>query len=283
MPAEGGAKKKTVDVRKSADVKALEEVLKKHPITIILIHADWCGHCKTYKKNVWSKLQELPNRKNGLAAIHHDQLDGTQFADAKIRGYPSVILVGKEKMAEFEDEEGPTNALPTEQANDAALMESLATSAEPSTLTGTLKTMKSNVDTAPVSDNEEESPELSEEAKQSREISAYANKKASPKTNVSASPLVVPDPSKDTLDTQEPSAQMSMEFNKAEGAEPKKGGGGSLYESLLAATRSAAPAAALVAAGAVAVSSLRKSKRKTKRSRRSLRLRSRRRSRSRRA
>lgn len=261
MPTEGGAKKKTVDVRKSADVKALEEILKKHPITIILIHADWCGHCQTYKKNVWSKLQDLPNRKNGLAAIHHDQLEGTQFANAKIRGYPSVILVGKKNMAEFEDEEGPTNALPTEQANDTELMESLATSAEPSTLTGTLKNMKSNVDTA----SEEESPELSEEAKESRELSAYSNKK--PTAKMSPSPLIVPDPSKDTLDTQEPSAQMSTEFNKADIMDAKKGGGGSLYESLLAATRVAAPVAALVGAAAV----LSKSNRKTKRSKRSKR------------
>lgn len=264
MPTEGGAKKKSVDVRSSADIKALGEILKKHPITIILIHADWCGHCQTYKKNVWSKLQNLPNRKNGLAAIHHDQLEGTQFANAKIRGYPSVILVGKKDMAEFEDEEGPTNALPTEQANDTELMESLATSAEPSTLTGTLKNMKSNVDTAPT-ENEEESPELSEEAKESREISAYSNKK--PSARMSPSPLIVPDPSKDTLDTQEPSAQMSTEFNKTEDMDSKKGGGGSLYESLLAATRVAAPAVALVGAAAA----LRKSNRKTKRSKRSKR------------
>jgi hypothetical protein len=36
-----------------------------------------------------------------MAAIHYDQLKATPFADANIKGYPSVIIVGKKKMAEF--------------------------------------------------------------------------------------------------------------------------------------------------------------------------------------
>lgn len=259
MPA--AKKTKGVDVRKPSDVKALQEILKAHPITIILVHADWCGHCQRYKENVWSKLEEMPEKKNGLAAIHHDQLENTEFADAKIRGYPSVIVVGKKKMAEFEDEEGPTNAIPNQQANDLETMESLARSAEPSTLTGTLPSMKSNVDTAEEVVTPDESPQLSEEAKTSREASLY---NATPKKAVrrSASPLAVPDPTKDTLDSQVPAESETTEFRAAE--EVKKGGGGSLYDSLLAAARGVAPAAALVAT-AVVLNKKGGKKRKTKR------------------
>lgn len=259
MPA--AKKTKSADVRKPADRKELKAVIESHPITFILIHADWCGHCQTFKKNVWSKLEELPNKKNGLAAIHHDQLEGTEFADAKIRGYPSVIVVGKKEMAEFEDEDGQTNAIPSEEANDADKMKSLVSAAEPSSLMGSFKNMKKNVDVIQAQANaaeanatqEEEaeiqkSPELSENAKASRALKSMNNSGLRP--SGTAPPLNVPNPSNDVLDTQE--ASPSMEFEKADkkkdDAAATVGGGGSLYHSLLAATRDVAPAAALVAA-----------------------------------
>ncbi len=251
MTTEGGAKKtKGVDVRKPSDKKALEDILKKHPITIILIHADWCGHCQRYKDAVWNGLQDLPSKKNGLAAIHHDQLESTPFANAEIRGYPSVIIVGKKQMAEFEDEEGPTHAIPMEQANDAEVMKNLVLSAEPSTLTGTFKNMKKNVDEGAVEEDENtleeapESAELSKEARESRKAALVSGKKSNATRN-SNTPLMVPDPTKDTLDTQEPSAQTSMEFEKDAEGESKKAVGGSLYNSLLSASKAIAPAAAV--------------------------------------
>lgn len=257
MPA---AKKKSVDVRSPADRKALKDVIEQHPITIILVHADWCGHCKDYKQNVWSKLEELPEKKNGLAAIHHDQLEGTEFADAKLKGFPSVIVVGKKKMAEFEDEDGVTNAIPTDQANNLEKMQTIVSSAEPSTLTGTLKNMKTNVDGA---SKERESPELSQEAEASRELKGYTNVKS--RNGAKSVPtLAIPDPTKDTLDTQGPVDSQVTEFEANK--QKQAGGSGSLYESLLAATRAAAPAAALVA---TAVALKRRSRsRKTKRSKR---------------
>ncbi len=241
-------KAKKVDVRKADDVKDLQTVIQMHPITIILIHADWCGHCQRYKENVWNKLHELPNRKNGLAAIHHDQLEGTEFRDARFQGYPSIIVVGKKKMAEFEDENGVSNAIPTEDANDFTKMSEIVSSAEPSTLTGSIKNMKTNVDMVEAAEDPiPQSPELSENAKLSRKTRTPKTSSATP-----SAPVVVPDPTQDVLDTQNPvAASLGTEFGVKEEGEPKKGGGGSLYHSLLAATRDVAPAAALVAAAVV--------------------------------
>ena len=106
---------KTVDVRSRKDVASLENIIKSGPITIVLIYADWCGHCTRFKENVWSKL--LENSHNAkLASIHHDQLENTSLKDAKIKGYPSVLVVGKDgKPAVFKGpagEEEPTNAMP---------------------------------------------------------------------------------------------------------------------------------------------------------------------------
>ena len=104
-----------IDVRSTGDIASLEKIIKGGPITIVLIYADWCGHCTRFKENVWSKLLKTGHRAS-LASIHHDQLENTSLKDAKIKGYPSVLVVGKDgKPAVFKGPEGedePTNAMP---------------------------------------------------------------------------------------------------------------------------------------------------------------------------
>lgn len=98
-----------VDVRSPEDLEDFERTLMVGPITIVLVYADWCGHCKTFKKDIWSKLLSMKNKKVNLASVHHDMLDKTSQKDAKIKGYPSVLIVGNDKVpATF----GDTNALP---------------------------------------------------------------------------------------------------------------------------------------------------------------------------
>jgi thiol-disulfide isomerase/thioredoxin len=107
--------KKSVDVRSKKDVEELETTIKTGPITLVLIYADWCGHCTRFKENVWNTLESRSHKAN-LASIHHDQLENTSLRDAKIRGYPSVLVVGKDgKPATFTQEETTeeTNAMPT--------------------------------------------------------------------------------------------------------------------------------------------------------------------------
>lgn len=254
-------KKEPVDVRKPADLKKLLDVIAKHPITVILIHADFCGHCKTYKEKVWNEVSAMPEAKNGVASIHYDQLEGTPFADAKIKGYPSVIVVGKKKMAEFEDEEAPgekTNAITMEEANDVEKMKTLIASTEPSTLTGTLKNVSTNVDA------ETPSPELSPEAESMRENEPMDE------SEVTAEPqkFSVPDERMDVLNSQKKAS--NLEFTPEQANEsPRAGkgaavGGGNLYASLLEAARTVAPAAALTAAAVAMRRGSRKSRKTRK-------------------
>jgi thiol-disulfide isomerase/thioredoxin len=124
-----------VDVRDPSHVAELEKLLKSTKVVVILVYADWCGHCHTYRDGVWSKLNAIPNksRKAGLAAIQAEQLKHTPFANAKLQGYPSILLVGEDGLpAEFKDDTGkPTNALP--DARNEAMMNKLVTT-DPSTL-----------------------------------------------------------------------------------------------------------------------------------------------------
>lgn len=113
--------KKTVDVRSEKDVAPFEGMIHEGPITVVLVYADWCGHCTKFKKDIWEPLNKMSGRKLNMASVHHDMLEKTSQANAKIRGYPSVLVVGKDgKAASYNDEEGNvTNAAPNTTDLDA--------------------------------------------------------------------------------------------------------------------------------------------------------------------
>jgi thiol-disulfide isomerase/thioredoxin len=95
-----------VDVRvgSAAALKQLKELLKKNKIVLVLIYADWCGHCQTFKKGEWSALQAEPGRKIPMAQIQAEALDQTPLADTPVDGYPYVGVVGQDRrMANIEN------------------------------------------------------------------------------------------------------------------------------------------------------------------------------------
>jgi thiol-disulfide isomerase/thioredoxin len=84
---------KPMDVRTMEQIPQLQALIHNGPITFILIHADWCGHCQTYKPK-WKEFENTPGRKANIAAVHHDMMEKIPaIANAKIEGYPSVIKV----------------------------------------------------------------------------------------------------------------------------------------------------------------------------------------------
>jgi hypothetical protein len=81
-------------------------MFRKYKIVVVLVYADWCGHCTRYKEEVWNRLpaETKANRKVGLAAIQDEQLPNTPLAGAKINGYPNVLAVGSDmKPAVFKE------------------------------------------------------------------------------------------------------------------------------------------------------------------------------------
>lgn len=115
-------KAETLDVKTMLGVTQLEKMIKKLSVVLVLVYADWCPHCHTYRRDVWSKLKAMKKRGVGLAAVNEKVFSRSPVKDAKINGYPSVLLIGKDgKLGEFKDETGsPTNALPN--ARDMAMM-----------------------------------------------------------------------------------------------------------------------------------------------------------------
>jgi thiol-disulfide isomerase/thioredoxin len=45
-----------VDVTSAEHIPKLVDLLKKNKVVIVLIWADYCGHCHRYKDQVWNKL-----------------------------------------------------------------------------------------------------------------------------------------------------------------------------------------------------------------------------------
>ena len=109
------SKHDNIDVRKLEDVAKLVEHIKNNVVTLLLVYADWCGHCKTFKKDVWDKLASLKGRKVNIAQLNESQLANSPFSGLKIDGYPTVSLIGKDmKPATITDPTSgeSTNALP---------------------------------------------------------------------------------------------------------------------------------------------------------------------------
>jgi hypothetical protein len=100
-------------------------------VTFVLIYADWCGHCHKYMDNVWNPMCKKGNTKHNVAAVREDVLPNTSLANAKIEGYPSVIVVNSDgKPAEFKKPDGEvTNAMPNkdkiEEAVNSPITESI--------------------------------------------------------------------------------------------------------------------------------------------------------------
>ena len=110
-----------MDVRNSNDIPAFEDMLSNGPMAIVLVYADWCGHCTTYKKNVWGPLKKTKGRNVNMASVHYDQLANTSLNNSKINGYPSVLLIGNDKKpATFDNNNEQTNAMP--EANNLKVM-----------------------------------------------------------------------------------------------------------------------------------------------------------------
>lgn len=85
-----------LDVTSPADIPKIHDMLKKNKVVIVLIWADYCGHCHKYKDDVWKNLLANSKRRAGLMTIHHDQLENVPEPIPKtVDGYPSVFRVTK--------------------------------------------------------------------------------------------------------------------------------------------------------------------------------------------
>ncbi len=65
-------------------------------MAVVLVYADWCGHCQTFKNKVWNENTLNRTKNLNTASVHYDMVDQTSMKNTPIQGYPSMFLVGKD-------------------------------------------------------------------------------------------------------------------------------------------------------------------------------------------
>jgi thiol-disulfide isomerase/thioredoxin len=220
---------KRLDVRSTKDVPLLEALIKKGPMVIVLVHADWCGHCQTFKDKVWNKVPNSSSNTINTASIHHDMLEKTSLAKAKLEGYPSLLLVGKDgKPAEYTNNGKETNAMPqpstAEELNKIVNTPVNSNSNSNSNL-GNANELNSNTNTNNTNTNNANSLSTA-----SNILSMNNNSNSSASTNNSYKPAKMNNETVDTVAGQPPSILDDLVQSQQQN---RKQMGGNLYRSLL--------------------------------------------------
>lgn len=100
-----------LDVRTPNAVQDILKRITKGPVTVVLVYADWCGHCHTLMPH-FKAASQLPERNAQVISIRDDMLGRYNKAinsfnrsapELNVEGYPSVLLVGPDgtKLSEI--------------------------------------------------------------------------------------------------------------------------------------------------------------------------------------
>lgn len=102
-----------LDVRKPSHLKEFERRIKKGPLTVILVYADWCGHCHTMMPH-FDAASKSPARTIQSVKVNEEMLNSVNnyinknvnksAKPLEVEGYPSIILVDNkgDKVSDIE-------------------------------------------------------------------------------------------------------------------------------------------------------------------------------------
>jgi thiol-disulfide isomerase/thioredoxin len=228
--AAAAASTTSVNVRSEKDVPIALNMLKKAPVALVLVYANWCPHCHTYMP-FWEKLAKTPGR--NVPMIAAEQTAAQPILDnimqngrpITVEGYPTVIEVKKSpsgantgtEVTQSRNEEMMTNMVVGNNGMAAA-------TAVPENPNNIIKQNTfSPTRISNIVPNNKEHETLSEDV--------YLAKEQTPEAIASQ--------------MEEPPV---VETTAAPVAGPTVRVGGSLYESLVTMSAAAAPAAALLLA-----------------------------------
>lgn len=99
----------------SGEIKLLESLISKGPVTIVLVFSPTCPHCVSYKP-IWEQLCKVPGRKANMVSVESSVYQKTPLSQKKpVSSVPTVLYVDSEgKVSEAgqpRDKEVMTNAV----------------------------------------------------------------------------------------------------------------------------------------------------------------------------
>ena len=119
-----------IDITNVNQLKELDKRVKMGPMTLVLVYADWCGHCQRFKP-MMDQLEGCKDRSIQTARIRDDMFPKSSLANTKLEGYPSVLLVKENgDVASFKKSNGEvTNAVPnhTDMQQMTAIVKNVGT------------------------------------------------------------------------------------------------------------------------------------------------------------
>jgi thiol-disulfide isomerase/thioredoxin len=80
----------------SGEIKLLESLISKGPVTIVLVFSPSCPHCVSYKP-IWEQLCNVPGRKANMVSVESSVYQKTPLSQKKpVRSVPTVLYVDSE-------------------------------------------------------------------------------------------------------------------------------------------------------------------------------------------
>jgi len=91
-------KKKYLNLKMKYTMKGGGDISKTS--RIILVKAEWCGHCQAFKEE-WGKIQkELKSDTIEFITLDSDA-DKKMIEKYEVKGYPTILVENKDKIVEF--------------------------------------------------------------------------------------------------------------------------------------------------------------------------------------
>jgi thiol-disulfide isomerase/thioredoxin len=90
-----------LDVRSKEKIGELMKMIRKGPLTIMLVYADWCGHCHHFMPHFDAAAQNSNHSMNAVKVNEtmvsdvNEALKRNAAKPINVEGYPSVLLVGQ--------------------------------------------------------------------------------------------------------------------------------------------------------------------------------------------
>lgn len=84
-----------LNITSPSQFKQLTSVIGKHPVVLVLVYANWCGHCQSFKPD-WKNLSKTPARNMPMVAVRDDVFKNSPLNNlVSPEGFPTVAVASK--------------------------------------------------------------------------------------------------------------------------------------------------------------------------------------------